>query len=81
MYSTHSLFSGSPTSVVHSVRMVVAVRCFCPFHAVRMGVFCGWFGCTYSHLALLRLYVWLSFACIWVIFVVVLSVRTVTMHF
>ena len=69
MYCTHSLFSGSfclfmPTFVVHTVRMVVAVRCFCAFHAVRMGVFCGWFECTYSHCALLRLYVWLSFACI-----------------
>ena len=69
MYCTHSVFSGTfclfiLTSVVHSVRMVVAVRCFCAFHAVRMGVFCGWFECTYSHYAArLRLYVWLSFAC------------------
>ena len=65
MYCAHSLFSGSfrlfmPTFCVHTVRMVVAVRCFCAFHAVRMGVFCGWFECTYSHCALyvvvIRLY-------------------------
>ena len=81
MYCTHSLFSVFMTNICcHSVRMVV-VRCVCAFHAVRMGAFCGWIECAYSHLALLRLYVWLSFAYISVFFVGGLSVRTVTMHF
>ena len=52
---------------------MVIVRCFCAFHAVRMGVFC-----EYVHL---RLYVWLSFVCISVFFVGGLSVRTVAVHF
>ena len=44
------------------------MRCVCAFHAVRMGVFCGWFGCTYL---IICLYIG--------IFVGGLSVRTVTM--
>ena len=63
MNCTHSSLFGfflsfHTNTVVHTVRMVV-VRCCCAFHAVRMGVFCGWFECTYSNCALLRLYVWL----------------------
>ena len=55
MYCTHSLFS-----VVHTVRMVTVI-CFCAFHAVRMGVFCGCFDCTHTfkvvRMVVIRLYI------------------------
>ena len=43
---------------------MVIVRCFCAFHAVRMGVLCEWFECTYSdhafkvvRMVVIRLYI------------------------
>ena len=63
-------------AVVHTVRVVIVI-CFCAFHAVRV-FFVG----VLTVRTLLRLYVWLSFACtsmfLWVVSVYVQSLRTFT---